>query len=481
LVLVLVPVVGLEFARLYERQLLNSLERDMQNQASLLRSVLESSAENGCKLDDAQVEQVLTRAARSTRTRIRVLDTKLVVLADSHRFGPPEGEEPLAPRLAGGGDIGPLRSVMQSAVHADGPVVALSDRRELRRAMAGARATATRLRARPPAVLLFLAEPFSLERQLAGVIYLTRSTQPVLLELHKIRKGLLVVLGIAMASTALATLLLAWTLTRPIERLARAARRISHGHRGVEVPIGGGGELTELGMAVDEMTHQLQARHRYILEFAADVAHEFKSPLTSIRGATELLAEGAAEDRTARARFLQNILLDTERLEHLVARLLELSRIESSEEPVSMVELATLARRAVARCESPDQPIELLVEANDTHILGRASDLEIALLNLLDNALRHSPAGEPVLIEIYARDDGRELCLTVADRGPGIQPEHLPKLFDRFFTTQLETGGTGLGLAIVASVAKAHSAAVDVESSPGQGARFTLRFSIRRS
>lgn len=477
LVLVLVPVAGLEFARLYERQLLASLERDMQNQASLLRSVLESNAEHGRSFGDPEYEAVLMRAARSTRTRIRLLDPALSVLADSHRLGPPEGEEPPPPRLTGGSDISPLRVVRQGAVHADGPVVELPDRRELKLAIAGTSSTATRLRAHPPAVLLFLAEPVRHANEIIGVIYLTRSTQPVLVELHRIRRGLLFVLGVAIASTTLVTLLLAWTLTRPIERLARAARRISHGHRDVVVPVGGGGELTELGVAFEEMTQQLQARHRYISEFAADVAHEFKSPLTSIRGAAELLAEGAAEDQQARLRFLRNILLDTERLEQLVTRLLELSRIESSEEPLGVIELDVVARRAVARCESPDQPISLIVETSDPRIIGRATDLETALLNLLDNALRYSPPGRPVTVEIRATADTQELTLSVADEGPGIQKEHSAKLFERFFTTNLEGGGTGLGLAIVASVAKAHSARITVDSHPGQGARFTLWFS----
>lgn len=477
LVLVLVPVAGLEFARLYERQLLSSLERDMQNQAVLLRSLLESNLESGRVLTDAEYQQVLMRAARRTRTRIRLIDPEFTVTSDSHRYGPPEGAEPPPPALARGSDYAPFRDTLGLAAQSDGPAVALRDRRELKWALGGTRATTTRLRANPAAVLLFLAEPVKRDQRVAKVIYVTRSTQPVLVELHRIRSGLLVVLAVAVASTTLLTLLLAWTLTRPIEKLARAARQITQGHREVRVPVGGGGELTELGLAFQEMTQQLQARQRYISEFAADVAHEFKSPLTSIRGAAELLAEGAADDPVTRERFLRNILLDTERLNQLVTRLLELSRIEASEEPLRPTELAEVARRAVERCESPDQPINLVVDEAPNRIIGRPTDIETALLNLLDNALRYSPVGRPILVQIHASVDRRCLGLTVADEGPGILDEHQSRLFDRFFTTNGEAGGTGLGLSIVATVARAHAARVEVASKVGQGARFTIWFS----
>jgi two-component system, OmpR family, sensor histidine kinase ChvG len=471
LILVLVPVVGLEFARLYERQLLLSLQRDMQDQATLLVQVLVADLERGIPLGDPAHEQVLTLAARHTRTRIRIIDPALNVVTDSHRNGPPEGREPRAPALSRASETS---RAWLGVPLTEGPEIPLPERAELQRAQKGQRATATRLRARPPAVLLFLAEPIRRGNEAAGAVYVTRSTQPVLVELHRIRAGLLWLLAGAIASTALVTLLLAWTLTRPIERLARAARLIATGHRDVKVPVGGGGELTELSEALSEMTAQLQARHRYISEFAADVAHEFKSPLTSIRGAAELLAEGAADDPASRARFLRNILLDAERLNQLVSRLLELSRIESSEEPAQVVSVDSIVRRAIERCESPDLPIEYR-GTGELHLgCVRARDLETALLNLLDNALRHCPPTAKVIVAIRASPDQRQLGIAVTDSGPGIPEELKRKVFERFFTTNPEGGGTGLGLSIVSSVARAHGGRVDLESAVGKGATFTI-------
>jgi two-component system sensor histidine kinase ChvG len=471
LILVLVPIAGLEFARIYERQLLRSLERDMKNQATLLASVLVSDLARQVPLGDPSHERIVARSARSTRTRLRIVGPSYEILADSHRNGPPEGPEP-GPTYLGrlGGDL----DAWLGNSPVDGPTVPLAKRTELHHAFEGKRATATRLRARPPAVLLFLAEPIRRGGEVLGAVYVTRSTQPVLDELHRIRSGLLVVLGLAVLCTALVTLVLGWTLTRPIERLARAARRIAAGHREVALPTGGGGEFTELSRALRDMTDQLQARHRYISEFAADVAHEFKSPLTSLRGAAELLEEGAAEDPGTRARFLRNIMLDTERLDQLVSRLLDLGRIESSEEPLEAVSLDALVRQAVERSDSPDCAIEYAGTQVPCLVHARSRDLEAALLNLLDNALRYSPPGAVVTVQIRTRSEPRQIGISVTDRGPGIPNEQQSKIFERFFTTRLEEGGTGLGLAIVQSVARAHGGSVEVDSEPGRGSTFVL-------
>jgi hypothetical protein len=121
--------------------------------------------------------------------------------------------------------------------------------------------------------------------------------------------------------------LLGWTIAHPLARLSAAATRIAAGERKVYLPSGGGGEITELAESIRAMTDRLGARLKYISEFSADVAHEFESPLTSIRGAAELLSEGAADDPEARERFLRNISLDFERLDRLIMDLGSTPRI----------------------------------------------------------------------------------------------------------------------------------------------------------
>ncbi|HKO48702.1 MAG TPA: HAMP domain-containing sensor histidine kinase [Polyangiaceae bacterium] len=481
LVVVLVPIAGLEFARLYEHQLLDGLERDMQNQAVLVKTSLEAGLARGEAFGTPEQEAELTAAALQTRTRIRLFDAERGLLVDSHRNGPPEGKEPHAPLLTGGraGELERAVSGVAAASSVPDPEGPLAKRRELLDAFQGKRSTATRVARRPSAVFLFLAEPVRYQRTVRGAVYVTRSTTPVLQEMHRIRRGLTLVLALALALTAGMTLLLAWTISRPLERLAHAARRIAAGDSGLDVPVVGGGEIGELADAFREMTRKLEARHRYISAFAADVAHEFKSPLTSIRGAAELLAEGAADDLDARQRFLQNIALDAARLDRLVSRLLELSRIDASDESPVLVDLEALVRRAVERSQGPDGSVALEYTSSIPVIFARPADLETALLNLLDNALKFSPPGAPVIVQVEGRAGERFVTIAVEDRGSGIPESHLSRVFERFFTTDADRSGTGLGLAIVKSVVEALGGSIEVRSAVGQGTRFTLRLPAR--
>jgi two-component system sensor histidine kinase ChvG len=475
LTVVLIPAAGLEFARIYERQLLDGLERDMANQASLVRTLLEAALARGEPVAAPAWEAVLGRAARQTRTRIRVITPQDGVTIDSHRNGPPEGPEPRPP-LLGRGTLTTGANHLRALGREEEPPTAMLERSELLAAFKGARATSTRVAARPPAVFLFLAEPIRRAGAVYGAVYVTRSTTPVLMELHRIRRGLSTVLALAIGISALLTLALALSISRPLERLARAARRIAGGERQVELPAGGGGEISELSAAFAEMTRKLEARQLYISEFAADVAHELKSPLTSIRGAAELLAEGAADDLDARQRFLRNIALDAQRLDRLVSRLLELSRIDAEGAAPTLVAVEPLVRRVVQRAEGPSSKITLHYQSSIPVIRCREADLETALLNLLDNALRYSPPDIPVEVRVDGRAGDPELVLSVTDFGPGIPPAHLPRIFDRFFTTDAEREGTGLGLSIVKSVVDAHGGKIQVDAQEPTGTRITLSF-----
>lgn len=470
----LVPVVGLEFARIHERQLLEALERDLNNQAALVRALVESDLSDGRALDDPAHAEILTAAARSTRTRVRLLDEHGVVVADSHENGPPEGPEPPPPRILGRAhryrDEVPLSQLPPDPASPNA-WPELASRVEVRAALAGTPAGRTRWRERDPGVFLFVAEPIRDRGQVVGAVYAARSTRPVMVELYRIRAGLIRVLFVAFCVTALVTLLLAWSISRPLGKLSRAAKRVAAGEPDVRIPVGGGGEIEELGESFAAMKDRLDARLRYIEGFAADVAHEFKSPLTSIRGAAELLGEGADDEPEARGRFLRNIELDVGRLDRLVSRLLELSRIEASSEAMTLVDLPALLARVTERAGGPAQTFALDYRASTRAIRGREADLETALVNLLDNAARFSPAGSSVEIEVTGGPGS--IAVAVRDHGPGISPANLPRIFDRFFTTDRDRDGTGLGLAIVEAVIRAHGGSIRVESKPGAGAAFT--------
>ncbi|MFT5354210.1 MAG: two-component system sensor histidine kinase ChvG [Polyangiales bacterium] len=470
LVVVLVPVAGLEFADLYEQQLLGGLERDMRDQAILVRRFLEASVREDGELGHESHQTALQLAAARTRTRVRVFDKDRQLILDSHRDGPPEGPEP----EVWGSVLSPVSSYT-SEIEAHAPWPSPTERIEVREAFAGQPSSYTRIRNRHPAVLLFVAEPIIPQRRVVGVVYVVRSTVPVIAELHRIRRGLYLLTAAAFLFTLLVTLALAWSISRPLSRLSKAAKRIADGERDVRVPIEGAGEVRALGESFSTMTDELHRRLRFASEFAADVAHEFKSPLTSIRGAAELLSEGAADEPAAREKFLSNILLDVARLDRLVSRLLELGRIEAAgtETARNMVVVAKLVEGLGTRY--PTLVVHPVERAPIIH--GRQADLSRALMNLLENALRFSP--EPGTVELTVKREGSKVFFIVDDAGPGVPTSDQERVFSRFFTTESAVEGTGLGLAIVRAVAEAHGGTASVTSSPAGGARFVFSISAR--
>lgn len=476
LVVVVVPLAGLELARLYERQLLDSLERDMRNQTVLAGRMLEDDLRANA-LDLARTEDTLTRSAISTRTRLRVIGPS-GVLVDSHRDGPPEGPEPEI-GLLGDSDLfdvfdteswGLSTDPLEPGATPDGRWPDVLDRREVKDAFEGHPSAYTRVRSEHPEVLLFVTEPVRHAGRVAYVVYATRSTAPVLEALYRIRSGLVRVLAVAIAVSSIIVLLLSFSISRPLARLSTAARKIANGEPSIDVPVGGSGEIRVLGESIRDMADRLDSRARAVRDFAADVAHELKSPLTSIRGAAELLESGAAEDPVARARFLGNIGDDAQRLDRLVTRLLELSRVETPTAPMTVFDLETLVRRAADRAGV--EPASIRYDAPRL-IRGREADLETALRNVLDNARKFSKPDGPIDVEVSS--DGELVEIRIADRGAGIAPGDLPRVFDRFYTTDADRKGTGLGLAIVRAVMQAHRGTASVESEPGGGTVVTLR------
>jgi two-component system, OmpR family, sensor histidine kinase ChvG len=469
LVAVLVPVVGIEWARTYERVMLQALEDDMLHQAQLLRTLLEHNLDEQKRPRFEWVAAGLEPAAVRTRARVRLLDRAGQLIADSHAKGAPEGPEPPVPGLWRAGKLAPRRHPPERASTDPGPV---AGRREILAARAGRLGTATRVHQRIHRVYLFLAMPVMVHRRVEGIVYITRSTVPAHMSMHKLRRQLFIILGVALGFTALLSLFLAATISRPLTRLTRATRRIAAGDRSASLHLQRRDEIGQLAQAFDALVCQLDGRAQYIAELAQNLSHEFKTPLASIRGASELLLDGAAEDPAARERFLQNILTDSERMTRLVTRILELSRIEASLEHRDELELGELIQEVAARFPEGSIAVELPgplpLRANRAH-------LGSVLQALLENAVRYSPAGRPVWVRAELAAPSGELCLRVSDEGPGISAANQTKIFDRFFTTEAARGGTGLGLAIVATVVRAHGGTVKVESAPGQGAAFEVR------
>jgi two-component system phosphate regulon sensor histidine kinase PhoR len=217
-------------------------------------------------------------------------------------------------------------------------------------------------------------------------------------------------------------------------------------------------------------------------EFVANVSHELRTPLASLRTLAETLLDGAAYDREAGPRFLEQIVAEIDRLALLVNDLLDLSAIESGSAKMEMapVSLAEVAEDVVAKFRpvADRRRITLRVEPRDglPRAWGDRERLAQAVGNLVDNAVKYTPDGGTVTVA--GEDRGDVVAVSVADTGIGIAQEHLPRIFERFYRVDRSRsralGGTGLGLSIVKHIATSHGGRVEVQSAEGRGSRFTL-------
>jgi signal transduction histidine kinase len=289
--------------------------------------------------------------------------------------------------------------------------------------------------------------------------------------------------GAVLLALALASIPLARAIAAPLERLTEAARRLGRGDLTARAGFRGRGEVGDLARAFDEMAERLERLIRAERELLANVSHELRTPLSRIRVALELAGEGDPE----RARQqLAGIGADLAELDRLIEDVLTAARLEQGgalplrAEPV---EPGDLVRRAAEhfRQAASDRALALEVDAALPQVDGDPALLRRALDNLLDNARKYADGDAPVALSARAVPGG--VVLEVADRGIGIDPADLPRLFTPFFRTDRSrargTGGVGLGLALARRIAEAHGGTLEVESAPGQGTRVRLRLPAR--
>ena len=219
-------------------------------------------------------------------------------------------------------------------------------------------------------------------------------------------------------------------------------------------------------------------------DFVANVSHELKTPITSIKGFVETLLAGALKEPGNAENFLKIIAKQTDRLNEIIDDLLTLSRIEQDAERRQIFlngqKIKGVLQSAIQVCEAKAAAKKIALELNCPEDLRAQINpplLEQALVNLVDNAVKFSEPGRVVLVE--AQREGPQVIIRVRDQGPGIPPEHLPRIFERFYRVDAgrsrKIGGSGLGLAIVKHIALAHGGRVTVTSSPGKETVFSLQ------
>lgn len=291
----------------------------------------------------------------------------------------------------------------------------------------------------------------------------------------------LLVAGLAgLGAAVVVGLVLSRSIYQPLRRMTRAVRAVASGDYRQKVPVAGPTEARELAEDVNRMTDAVQESQQTLREFLANVSHELKTPLTSIRGFSEAMVDGTLADRDGQERAARVIETESRRLLHLVEELLDLSRIESGQvemgrAPVRLEELfQQVADVFSLRSEETGVALEMTLPRVPA-VLGDFDRLEQVLGNLLDNAFRHTTAGGTVRLTASVTAD-EMVEVSVVDTGEGIPPEELPKVFDRFY--RLDSGGplkgTGLGLAVSREIVRAHGGDIRAESEPGSGTRFVF-------
>jgi two-component system sensor histidine kinase ResE len=230
-------------------------------------------------------------------------------------------------------------------------------------------------------------------------------------------------------------------------------------------------------VAVLQDVTELQRVERMRRQFVADASHQLRSPLTAMQGYAEALLDEVAPDAETRRRYLATIVRDAKRLNRLIEQLLDLSHIESGQAKLDLKTLTvpTLLRRVVDSVPRDDSQPRIVLQTPDDLPTALADEAytEQALRNLLENAVRHTPPDGQVTV--WARAESDRLVVGVTDTGAGIAPEHLPRIWDRFYRAgESDKEGTGLGLAIVKSLVERQGGEVSVESHLGVGSTFTF-------
>lgn len=370
--------------------------------------------------------------------------------------------------------------------------MSLAHREEVARALQGERVHLLRSRERPygeptPAldsiqragnVRVFLALPVMEGDRLLGVVVLSRTPRGIWQALYEWRFHLLVAGAVLLLVMSLISGIVTARIARPLRALLQQTERVAAGDRPRMEPLTHPGvqEIDQLARAFAHMSEALQARAELLVAFTRAVSHEFKSPLTSIQGAVELLRDHIdTMTPERRDRFLENIDREVHRLNRLVVRLIDLARAEATSPTTARVNLTQALSEVVARYQADGLNVSLVpgvVPLGDVRIAAEL--LDTILSNLLDNARLHAGPSPTVTISTSPSTSPPKCCeIILQDDGPGISEGNAPKLFDPFFTTARERGGSGLGLSIARALAVGHGGDLTLEPS-SQGARFRL-------
>lgn len=405
---------------------------------SAVQGVMLARQEEWSALPVAQLQPLFSRQGKQLQVRILLLDSGRNLLVDS--------DDSLAPAL----DLRRLARLNQTTYDTQGDPWLFNFKK-----MADGN-------------LLVLAVP---RPKVAFLAILKDELFPPILYGGLIALGLSLILAFGMAR---------W-VADPLQRVVEAASQFS-GAETDALPLEGPQEVRELVGAFNQMTARVQATQQSQREFVANVSHELKTPLTSVQGFAQALLDGTASTAEAREQSAHVILDEAGRMHRLVLNLLDLARLEAGTADLKRVpvDLNALIEAVAGRFAPQARSAGVTIEAQRIDlpaVIGDGDRLAQVLTNLVDNALKFTPAGGRVVLQTRLRGNGAEI--DVQDTGSGIQEQALPHIFDRFYQADParpggEKHGAGLGLSIVREIVALHGGKISVRSLPGQGSVFSI-------
>jgi two-component system sensor histidine kinase ChvG len=342
-------------------------------------------------------------------------------------------------------------------------------------------------------LILSAAVPVQRYKQVLGALMLTRDNRAIAASLREVRYDMMVIAAAALGITVLLSLYLAGTITQPIVRLARAADEVRLARESrPEIPDLGkrGDEIGDLNDALRSMTDALWQRIGTIESFAADVAHELKNPLTSLRSAIEVAARPNLEPER-RDKLMAIVFDDINRLNRLITDISDASRLDAElmRGEVKQVDLnALLSDMVIHYAITAEQKGGVEVEyrlASNPPFLAHGHDGRYGQVfrNVIDNALSFSPSGSKIVVELSRAPRGGPFTVTIDDEGPGIPQDNLESIFERFYSerpTEHFGQHSGLGLSICRQIMETYGGSISASNrraADGRvlGARFTVR------
>ena len=500
----LLPIAGILLLKLYENALIQQTETELITQGAYIAAIFEQQLQQ----KTLPVDYGLTSHAENTRWQPKPASLDLLTAPLWPR--PKDAQlgqfsaDPTAKEI--GRHLSPILKKAQvttlagiRVVDFQGIVVAstrgelgysLAHRLEIQKALQGhwVRLLRERISDEPQPTLrsikrgtkvrVFVGLPIISGQRLVGAVLLSRTPYSVTKALYHKRYLILGAIILASALVIGLSILGSLAISRPIGAVVQQTQRAVKGEKGAVTPLQRPVtyEIEQLSKAVASMAETIEHRSDYIRIFTAHVSHEFKTPLTSMRGSIELMQDYLDSMSTSeRHKFLNNMANDILRLQNLVNALFQLAKADVMKMGENAIAIGPLVTTLVEEYAVKGLPIvwhSAAPQGAATIAMDETAFVTV-LGHLFDNTLRYSP-GSPITLSII-QTDAAKLQLRIADNGPGISANHSAQIFDPFFTTGREIGGTGLGLNIVRAIMSAHHGDIQLEQTR-TGASFLLTF-----